>query len=645
MRREIILMLLCIYSVEGICQRLGREQLHPAVLAITEKIINLSEDEELPDDSSYEELIRHFSELTGRPLNINRAGERELERLKILTEWEISSILNYRKVSGDLYSLAELHLIPGVSQESISLLIPFLTTGASEFKLKDALPGNAKILLRGTAVPQKKAGYLPITQEEYEKKPDSRYLGNPLSLYGQIGYNLQDKFSAHITVEKDAGERGADFISWSAAVNDLGVVDKLVVGSYTARFGQGLVLWNSFLTSGSWEPGYSMKRDNGIKEFTSAGENNALKGVAASFSRKSLSLTLMLSSRKVDARVTEEGYTSLLTTGLHNTQTLIERKGSLGREMAAINVGYYGRRLKLSLTMCADAESLPYAGRNSAMLNRERYKSPFISNAGLEWRYAPGRFMLFGEIAMDRSGSAGVISGIICRLSENSQLSVMVENVSENYVAPFSNSYTSGGPGNLKTLAGLKIKTGKNMNLYLKCDYTKESARVSVMGDYNNKRGFNSILRSTISSTNYYLRGDFKLNAGPHLLNHTRFDYICSMNGAGREGFHIHNELIYKSKNNKINISARCAFFNVPDWESRMYSYEREVLYQFKTTLLYGKALRYYINLHLKPLTFMDIWLKYSSTRYLDRVKTGEGPEEISGPSKGEARIQLQITL
>mgnify|MGYP001016947731 CR=1 FL=1 len=250
MRRETILLLLCIYPVEGICQGEGREQLHPAVLAITEKIITLSEDDELPEEFSYEEIIDHFSALARKPMNINRAEERELGDLKILTEWEISSIINYRKESGDLFSLAELYLIPGLSQESISLLTPFLTTGVSQFSFKDALPGNARLILRGALVPQKKVGYMPITKEDYEKRPDSRYLGNPLSIYGQLRYNLQDRYSAIVTIEKDAGEKGADFISWSLAAKETGIVDKLVIGSYTARFGQGMVLWNSFYKIG-----------------------------------------------------------------------------------------------------------------------------------------------------------------------------------------------------------------------------------------------------------------------------------------------------------------------------------------------------------------------------------------------------------
>lgn len=645
MRRETILLLLCIYPIGGICQKQVREQLHPAVLAITEKITTISEDEELPDGSSYEELIGHFTSLINRPLNINRAGERELEKLKILTEWEISALLNYRKSSGDLYSLAELYLIPGLSQESVALLIPFLTTGAAQFVLRDALPGRAQILLRGTVVPQKKAGYLPITKEEYEKKPDSRYLGNPLSLYGQIGYNLQDRFSAHITVEKDAGERGGDFISWSVAAKDLKIAEKIVIGSYNARFGQGLVLWNAFSISGNREPWYSMKRESGIREFTSADENIAFKGAAATFSGKYFSATLMLSARRVDARVTDEGYTSLLTTGLHNTKTLVERKGSLGTGMAALNAGYYGRRLKLSLTMCADSRSMPYAGKNNALINRELYKSRYISNAGVEWRYSPGRLLFYGEVAVDRSGSAGIISGIICRLTERSLLFARFGKVHANYIAPFSYDYSTSGSGVPEASGGIKIKSGKNLSLYLNCDYSNDKLKVSAIGEYNNKKGFNSILKGTLSSVNCYLRGDLKLNAGKHLLNHFRADYITPLNGEKRVGFHIHNEAIFKLYGNRLNFSLRCAYFNVPDWDLRMYSYEREVLYQFRTTLLYGKALRYYVNFHIKPAGYVDIWLRYSSTRYLDRTKTGEGPEEISGPSKGEARIQIQITL
>jgi hypothetical protein len=184
------------------------------------------------------------------------------------------------------------------------------------------------------------------------------------------------------------------------------------------------------------------------------------------------------------------------------------------------------------------------------------------------------------------------------------------------------------------------------MTMFLKGEIAESYFKLSLMGDYTVKKGVNILLRGTLKGAKREARADIKIISGENFTMHTRAD-LSSVKGESRDsyGFYFHNELIVKLFNKKADLSVRGAWFNVQNWENRIYSYEREVLYQFRTTALYGKGLRYYVNLKLTIGERTSLWLRYSSTRYLDRDIIGEGPEKIEGPSKGEAKLQLQYSF
>ncbi len=653
MRRVIILIVVCTLANEVLCQISRGGDIPHSILSLVEKILLLSDEEDYPEDFSYEELIYHFSSLLTEPLNINRADRSVLESLKILSDREITLILDYVKSFGKLFSTAELYSIPGISVESLNLLLPFISVEEDgKSSIKELLPGSFKAILRGSAVPQQRVGYTSVTKEEYAKNPESRYLGNSFHLYGQMRYDISNRFTSLIIMEKDPGEKGVDYLSWSAVLKGIGRskrggcnIEKIIIGSYSARYGQGLVLWNSFHPGNSREPQQSMRREQGIKEYTSADENLAFKGIASTCQKGDFSFTAMASSRYIDARVTDEGYTSLLTTGLHNTNRTVERKESLKTEMAALNLGFNRDRLKLALTISSDIKKIHYSGNNQALINRDRYRSNPISNMGIDWRYIAGKLHLYGEAALDKSGATALLAGFLLHVNEKIVLSYKLEKISSDYVAPLSYSYKSGGKGAALSTLNLKLSIRKPLTLYLKGDISQKEFKFSGMIDYLKSEDNELIFRVHTHQKKATLRGDIKFRVTEGITNHIRLDYSADAKNGLSQGYHFHYELTVKNLDKHVELCARCAFFNISEWNNRIYSYEKEVLYQFKTTVFYGKGLRYYINLKFKPSSKLVMWLRFSNTKYFDRESIGTGVELIKGSSKSEIKIQLQISI
>lgn len=636
--------MLYMYSGSLLCQEKKSESGDSKITPFLEYLIFQEEFSEIDSDELYTELTHYLYSLLSRPLNINSVTEASLERFILFTPFENESIINYLKEYGQLFSLAELYLIPGLSHKKIELIEPFLTVMPSLRSIKEELPGRSQILVRSSLSLQRKKGYSPISRLEYESKPESRYLGNPLLMYGQYRYTLSDRVNIILTTEKDPGERGVDFISWSMLYKGSGYIERVVAGSYNASFGQGLVISNSFPVTSVWEPNRILKRDRDITSYGSSDENLAFKGAAVTSLLGPFSITMLASVRQLDARVTPAGYTSLLKTGLHNTPLTLERKGSLGSRMIAMNLSLSLRKIKAGITICTESKSLPYAGRDSALIKTRDIRGGVASNLSVDWRYLSGKTLFSGEAAISGTGSLAFIAGVSIRGGGGAGEFTLTSRFSDNmYSAPMSNLARIKGGSNVSYLGCYKYKLSNSLLLLLSCESAGEYYRAGVRAIYSITKLGVLELRGELQSGRRALRAEVRIKRGERVSLITRGDItICSLNEAKIYGYHIYHEVVAGSSSSGLQLSARLAWFSVPAWTNRIYTYERDMLYQFRTTALYGEGLRYYLNVRTKLFKNMELWFRISSFTYFDRDKTGEGPEEIQGPSRGDVKLQLR---
>lgn len=656
MRREIVglvpficgTMLLCSHFVNAQNGQIGKENrealTNAAMELIIEAVINNNNREEGANEEYYNELTQYLLTIAAKGLFLNNAALAELEYYGIINSFEWASLKKYISEHGNPLSFAELLLIPGVDREKIKLLQPFLRFSNSYYTNQGATQFFSTLLLRSSVILEKRDGYTPISKEEYLKKPESRYLGNPFLLYGQYRIDAPSNISAIITTKQDPGERGIDYLSWSAVLKNRGVLENLIIGSYTARKGQGLILWNGFSLSSSWDPASTIKRDYGLTPYTSSQEDRAFKGIAATISKGRFTIDMLTSLRNYDARITKEGYTSLLNTGLHNTQLTLQRKGTLHSKMAATVINYSNELLSLGTIVSASYNSLPYAGKDSSLILMEQKIGQWRSNIGMNWKCQAKRAASYGELAFDICGNAAATSGVAIRLKSGSELSFIGQYYNPYFVSPFS--YISKIPGKNRFLTGFsgKFLLRKNITLYTTANLASNYYKIIMKCDISTQRDSKSEIRFNLYKERGNLRIDYRKNLSNNLLSHSRVDLsMCSKEQGVSLGYLMQQELIASFLKEKISGSCRLSWFSVPHWGNRIYSYERDVLNQFRTTLMYGHGFRWYFNVKVSLTTKIDAWLKYSTTYYTDRDTIGEGPETISGPSKSEVKAEVRI--
>jgi hypothetical protein len=82
--------------------------------------------------------------------------------------------------------------------------------------------------------------------------------------------------------------------------------------------------------------------------------------------------------------------------------------------------------------------------------------------------------------------------------------------------------------------------------------------------------------------------------------------------------------------------------FNTPNYDTRIYAYESDVLYAFSIPGYYGKGSRAYVMMKWDLTRGMDLWLRYAQWVYTDRTTISSGNTAIDGSKKGDVTVQLR---
>ncbi len=107
-------------------------------------------------------------------------------------------------------------------------------------------------------------------------------------------------------------------------------------------------------------------------------------------------------------------------------------------------------------------------------------------------------------------------------------------------------------------------------------------------------------------------------------------------------GYLIYQDLALSPTRSKLSGNLRVAYFNTPSYNSRLYAYEDDILYNFSFGMYNGNGIRNYINIKYKFLKKVDLWLRHALFYYKNTDVIGAGLDEIIGNKKSEIKFQLR---
>src|SRR5690606_16012677 len=185
--------------------------------------------ENLSEDFDFSELAERLAFYRDHPVDLNKTTGGELRDLVFVPEPFIENLLKHRAQSGDFVSVYELQAIPGMDQELLRLLLPFVTVGVPP-SLQGLRPrhllreGRHDVMIRYGRTLQQRQGY------RIKDTTRSRYLGTPDQLFVRYRYNFGNDLQVAVNMKKDAGEAffsgaqpyGFDFYSGSIYLRNQG---------------------------------------------------------------------------------------------------------------------------------------------------------------------------------------------------------------------------------------------------------------------------------------------------------------------------------------------------------------------------------------------------------------------------------------
>ena len=651
--------------------------------------------EEDADDTAVldEEAMEQLFELHCNPIDINSAQKEDLEVLPFLSEQQVKDVLQYVERYGPMVSLGELMMVGSLWRQEREMLRLFVKVDEKSLQRFNSRHMNLGQMLKyshneavlRTDVPfYTKDGYKEVPPEVLEASPNKVYRGDKYHHSFRYAFSASNHLLAGLQMEKDAGERGVDYVSAYAMVKDLGMVKRAVVGNYRLSFGQGLAV-NSAMKFGKMTGrGATDRMDIGITKHSSTAETGYFTGAAATLQLgHSWQVSAFGSYRKADATPLNDGsgMSALKTDGLHRTQLERNKKGNITITDVGGNLHWEHDNLRLSTTVVATHLSVPLLPKHDTPSTLYRLWNAhgqdfFVASVAYSYRLSSLTFS--GETAYsDNHGQHGIatLGTLRWRMNDNHVLTLVARKYGAKFVS--LNGKAFGENANVQNEEGLLL----NWNTQAIRNVTVE-AYVDVMHfpwmKYqvsNSSYGYEGMVQATLSpSSRWSLLGRYRIKAKQRdfttkndrmLVYKTsqnvklQLNYAASQaislrtsltgvfthfaNNPDEKGFAIGENIRWQSIHNKCRIDFGITYFTTDSYDSRIYSYEPSLLYSFGFTSYAYHGLRTTLFASV-PIVKQSLFInaKLGLTRYFNRDTIGSGLDLIRQNHREDLQLQLR---
>lgn len=628
-------------------------------------------------DLDYEDVVNDLINLSYNPINLNTAEKETMEQLFFLTDFQIENFLFYRYQNGPLYSIYELQAVEDMDSTTIRYMLPFVTVKPFEEKSKMRVYGQWLGRIQTTL----------HTPDGYEPRNDvflPAYAGTKERWLSKGRVYLGNKAEVGFTLEKDPGEVAfpnnmpiADFSSGFVRLNKpVKFIERVIVGDYRLSFGQGAGLWTDMAFSKSTQTSQLRRRPKGINSYTSANESSYLRGGAVMFRWKNISLSPFVSYKKRDANLSVDSIgnisiSSLQETGYHRTSWEIANRHIVGEAVWGAQMEYKHHLFHIETGYVNWMLDYPVMAKEH-LRYLYRFSGSSQETQWLAYSVFLNKMTIFGEIAVQNQMETGLFNGVTFKPIDDVVASFAYRRYSNGYSAivsnPFSESSIPGGESGvfasvqfkpsykleLKAFADLFSYEWLRYQLYRPSAGFEWFAQANYRIDYNNsvyirykssQKEINSGQQSNTYQLNNYQKDNIRVfytyKHDDNWRFQTQVEHSVYKEDKRNFGWLAFQDIQYKS-GKALNISLRYAVFDIDDYDSRIYSYEPDVLYAFSVPAYMYKGTRVLFNINFLLFKDCRVWARLAHTSYRNRDNISSGYQRIDGNKITEFKVQVQ---
>lgn len=610
------------------------------ILPFEDVLQSFSELGENPDDPDLGLSMELLESWRKKPLNINDPDHPDLDDFILLDPARLESLKNYIRRHGPLISLFELQAVPGFDPDLIKRISPYIRLRANldqfNIKLKDQfLSSQNQWLLRLTRndIPPSGSGNTRL-----------EFLGSPYNLLMRYRHFYENRMSIGFLGEKDAGETffrkdnktGFDHYSFHAGARQVNkTIEEFLLGDYTVSLGQGLIMHSGMGgRKGAWVTGVR-KADRTLRPYTAAGEFNFFRGLSGLFRLKpNVQLAVFYSNRKKDANSGQsmiqgtEVITGFQESGNHRSPSELEDEKRVKEQMAGGSVRHRWKSGHFAFNLVSSRYDKYFKKKTSAY-TAYAFAGRTLTQASLDWSIKYKNFNMFSETACSSPSGIAHVSGIQAGLDKRLDLALVYRRYDKKYTSFYANAFGEyGDPVNEQGLyAGLEFIPAPRWKINAYWDFWRRPwysyqadgpssgneqlvrlhygvrHKVEAYLQFRFKRSQengegNYALKPLVDRAQTQIRVHLNLFHGKGLETRSRLEFNRNQR-SGEEaslGFLVFQDLLYQPIQSAFSFTARICFFSTRDYDSRIYAYENDLLYNFSVPAFSGKGFRAYWN-------------------------------------------------
>ncbi len=626
----------------------------------TDNLEGILENEDLNQEGKIS-LLEDLEDGRLRQFNINNITTQQMLLLG-LNNFQIFSLQNHIKQSGQLLSLNELQFINGFDSTTINKILPFVYVAKVDNKHSlrlDSILGKGKHSLR---FQYKESLHKPWG---YTRNDDKGYVGNKFSSSLRYKFKYCDKIEFSFVGDKDAGEPlyyksknlGYDHYNMVLSVYDINKhIKQITLGDYRISIGEGLVVRQNFDVG--YFSHYGIKRSTGkITPFRSTGEYNYNSGMAMKLNFNNWDVFLFASYNPLDFNGS-----SIQQTGYHRTKKELENKNYIHQTLIGSSLQYANKGLQIggsfiryhfTDSIAPNIKSYPY--QKYYFSGKDNYV------IGVNGSYNIRKLLFFTESAVSQNKASAYILGMQYNFGWKTSLSISYRKYDKKFQNFYANaigvhslnnneqglymdfshyinkhlSYYLGGDFFYFPFMSYRAnKDVKGQKLKFQINYTPQDKHSFLLYcrysnryyDYKNENSSKTPFANTIIQNHLQYR--FTLKDIFSLTIRTGISHSLTHESKDNNGKFIFLETKYKVYN-KLTLRARYTLFHTSDYDNRFYVYEYSLPLSYSSSMLNGKGQGFYTLLSYNINKYWQIHIKYSMIKYFDKKEIYSGNDKI----------------
>lgn len=307
-----------------------------------------------------------------------------------------------------------------------------------------------------------------------------------------------------------------------------------------------------------------------------------------------------------------------------------------------------------------------------------------FSNASIDYSVGFRNLHIFGETAIDKNFRLAALHGLLLSPAPTVSISFVHRAISPKYQALYANAFTENYTVNNERglFSGVSLMPNAALSLQgyvdlfsfpwlkFRLDAPSKGADFMIQSVYNPSKKLNCYVRFKLSDKpinlaglsvmqetgnilikNWRLHASMVLSKEVTIRNRAEFLIYNARDRDPEQGFLYYADVLYNPAFQWWDFNLRLERFETGGYNSRLYAYENDVLYNISIPAAFNKGYRFYVNLHgdlskalkkwLPGNVKTGFWVRFAQTFYTDKPTAGSGLNKVNDNTLSELKLQF----